>query len=498
MTGTFRIDGGVPLAGEVTPIPNKNALMGALPAAALAGGGITFKTLPDTLDVHTYLEILARLGADVMPAGDGAIHVDPTGIRAQAIDPAMGRRLRGAFALTGPLLARLGTVEMPLPGGCELGYRAVTAHLDGFRKLGVGVEQRDGSVLLTAPRRHEPHYDIWLVEASVSATLALALYTAGSGFSVTIRDPACEPHVVEVLGLLRHMGVGVEGEGTNRLTIHGPGKPLAAAEFEAGPDYVDIAGSITAAAVTGGELTIRGGNARHLIGGMEHWFRAFGVELEPSGDDLLVSAPEALSIQSELLPQAGPELPKLVVRPWPGFPVDVLPVMVTLACKSSGAMLFQNLDVRVRVRLRARTQPPGRGDPDLRSAPRHGARPGDQVPRRRDRRAQHHSGHQGAVPGGARRPGGDRDPRRRPAAPALPHHLRDLRAAGGAHRVRRSATGGTRERVTRRFRWTVPAATGMVGDAFLMASESLADQRHTIRPPLPSVARVGARLPACT
>ena len=342
MNGTFRIEGGVPLAGEVTPIPNKNALMGALPAAALAGGGITFTALPDTLDVHTYLEILARLGAGVTQAGTGAIHVDPGGIRAQAIDPAVGRRLRGAFALTGPLLARLGTVEMPLPGGCDLGYRAVTAHLDGFRKLGVTVEQRAGSVLLTAPRRHEPHYDIWLVEASVSATLALALYTAGSGFSVTIRDPACEPHVVDVLRLLRRMGVGVAGEGTNRLTIRGPGRPLAAAEFEAGPDYVDLAGSIAAAAVTGGELTIRGGNAPDLIGGMAHWFHAFGIELEAVGDDLLVAAPEPLRLRAELLPQAGPDLPKLVVRPWPGFPVDVLPVMVTLACKSSGAMLFQN------------------------------------------------------------------------------------------------------------------------------------------------------------
>ena len=151
MKGTFRIEGGVPLAGEVTPIPNKNALMGALPAAALAGDGITFAALPDTLDVHTYLEILTRLGARVSGAGDGAVHVDPAGIRAQAIDPDMGRRLRGAFALTGPLLARLGTVEMPLPGGCELGYRAVTAHLDGFRKLGV-----DGRATRRLRAAHRP------------------------------------------------------------------------------------------------------------------------------------------------------------------------------------------------------------------------------------------------------------------------------------------------------------------------------------------------------
>jgi UDP-N-acetylglucosamine 1-carboxyvinyltransferase len=342
VNGTFRIKGGVPLHGEVTPIANKNALMGALPAAALPGDGILFPALPDTLDVHTYLEILTRLGAKVTRSGQGTVHVDPAGIRAHTIDPAMGRRLRGAFSLTGPLLSRLGSVEMPLPGGCDLGFRAVTTHLDGFRKLDVAVQQRDSSVLLTAPRSHADHYDIWLVEASVSATLDLALYAAGSGFSLTIRDAACEPHVVEVLRLLRRMGAEVEGEGTNQLTIRGPGRPLAGANFQAGLDYVDLAGSIVATAVTGGRLTIRGGNVPTLVNGMANWFHAFGIELERSGDDLLVAAPERLQMHPEFLPQAGRDLPKLAVRPWPGFPVDVLPVMVTLACKSHGAILFQN------------------------------------------------------------------------------------------------------------------------------------------------------------
>ena len=342
MNGTFRIRGGVPLRGEVEPIANKNALMGALPAAALAGGGILFRSLPDTLDVQGYLEILTHLGARVTGRGRGAVHVDPAGIRADTIDPALGRRLRGAFSLTGPLLARFGKVEMPLPGGCDLGFRGVTTHLDGFRKLDVAVRQRDSSVLLTAPRAHAAHYDIWLVEASVSATLDLALYAAGSGFSVTIRDAACEPHVVDVLRLLRRMGAEVEGEGSNQVTVRGPGQPLAGAEFEAGPDYVDLAGSVVAAAVTGGDLTIRGGNVPELVGGMGNWFRAFGIELESRGGDLRVAAPERLQVHAEFLPLAGRALPKLAVRPWPGFPVDVIPVMVTLACKSHGAILFQN------------------------------------------------------------------------------------------------------------------------------------------------------------
>ena len=342
VNGTFRILGGSPLHGEVTPIANKNALMGALPAAALESGGIRFRSLPDTLDVHSYLEILSRLGARVTRAPNGMVDVDPAGIRARAIDPAIGRRLRGAFALSGPLLARFGSVEMPLPGGCSLGYRSVTTHLDGFNKLGVAVERRNGSVLLTAPRSPAPHYDIWLIEASVSATIDLALYAVGRGLSVTLRDAACEPHVVEVLELLRRMGAEISGIGTNQLTIAGRRAPLAAAEFEAGPDYVDIAGIVVAAAVTGGKLTIRGGNDPALIDGLDNWFRAFGVVLERRGGDLLVAAPERLEVRADYLPQAGRDLPKLAVRPWPGFPVDVLPVMVTLACKSHGAMLFQN------------------------------------------------------------------------------------------------------------------------------------------------------------
>lgn len=342
MNGTFRIFGGSPLHGEVTPIANKNALMGALPAAALESGGIRFRSLPDTLDVHSYLEILTRLGAKLTREPGGVVQVDPSGIRAGAIDPALGRRLRGAFALTGPLLARLGTVDMPLPGGCSLGYRSVSTHLDGFHKLGVTIEQREGSVRFTAPRSPAPHYDIWLIEASVSATLDLALYAVGRGLSVTLRDAACEPHVVEVLELLRRMGAEVGGIGTNRLTISGTGQPLRAAEFEAGPDYVDLAGMVVAAAVTGGDLTIRGGNRPLLINGLDNWFRAFGVELERRGADLRVAAPERLEVRADYLPQAGRDLPKLAVRPWPGFPVDVLPVMVTLACKSHGAVLFQN------------------------------------------------------------------------------------------------------------------------------------------------------------
>ena len=225
MNGTFRIKGGTPLRGEVTPLPNKNALMGALPAAALECGGILFNSLPKTLDVDIYLEILKNLGALISTNKPGTTHIDSQNLHSKLIQPSMGKQLRGAFSLAGPLLSRFNKVEMPLPGGCQLGYRSVTTHLDAFQKLDISIHKNENSVSLEAPKYHSKHYDLWLIEASVSATLNTTLYAVGKGLSVCIKDAACEPHVVEVLNLLTRMGASINGIGTNELSIE-PRKSL--------------------------------------------------------------------------------------------------------------------------------------------------------------------------------------------------------------------------------------------------------------------------------
>ncbi len=340
MNGTFRIRGGKTLNGTVRPIPNKNSLLGALPAAMLNCEGVTFHDLPETTDVETFLEIYRRLGARVVRTGD-TTHIDCSNVNSYRVDLELGRKLRGAFMLVGPLLSRFGVAEVPLPGGCKLGARSVSVHINAFKSLGVTVEECDGYLRFTAPPQCAPQYSVWLLEASVTATTNVAMYAVGKQCSIDIVDASCEPHVCDVLRLLQDLGGRFEGIGTNHLRILGA-EPLGSGHFHASPDHVDIAGYFVAAAVTSGTLRVQGANLPEIMTGIINWFRLFGLAIEAEGNDLVVHGDSELVLQKHEFPLAGRDLPKLSVRPWPGFPVDILPVMVTLACKTWGSILIQN------------------------------------------------------------------------------------------------------------------------------------------------------------
>ena len=125
MNGTWRIVGGNPLQGEVVPIPNKNSLMGALPLAVMLDQGIRYRDLPDTTDVECLLEIYRRWGA-LVERKNRDVLIDCCEVSSYRVDGDIGIRLRGAFSFVGPLLARFGVAEVPLPGGCKLGMRSVS------------------------------------------------------------------------------------------------------------------------------------------------------------------------------------------------------------------------------------------------------------------------------------------------------------------------------------------------------------------------------------
>lgn len=342
MNGTYRIVGGHRLSGTVLPIQNKNSLMAALPVAVMCNRPVRFRDLPATSDVETFLSIYRHWGAAVEEAGrDVAIDCRP--VSSHRVDADLGSRFRAPVLFVGPLLARFGVAELPMPGGCRLGQRALETHIAAFRALGVTVEEVDGYLRFTAPRGDRPRRTVWLPEASVTATENVAMYAAGTGTTVEIVDAACEPHVRDLLDLLCDLGARIDGINTNRVTVTGgiDGR-TETVDFRPSPDHVDISGFIVAAGMTGGRIRIRGANLPDIMTGLIDWFERFGLAITRDGADLIADGTDELFLNAELLPSAAPGLPKLAVRPWPGFPTDVLPVMVSLACKMNGRILFQN------------------------------------------------------------------------------------------------------------------------------------------------------------
>lgn len=344
MNGTIKITGGRKLKGEVTPIANKNSMMAVIPAAVLSSKTIVYKDVPKTSDIQKLCSIIRKLGGEVIDNGTGEIKINCKNLDSYHVDEELGGSFRASLMFVGPLLARFGIAEVPLPGGCDLGMRSIEAHTNVFEKAGVEIERIDCYVRFRAPRVKEKKYTVWQIEASVTATENLVMYAAGIKSEVELFDAASEPHVTDLLNMLREMGVSISGIGSNRLVIKGK-RSLGGAVFVPRPDFIDISGYIVAAAITNGEIKIKGANIPEIVDGMINWYSMFNVSIERRSKDLIVRRGRGgliTDVKKSGFPLAAPNLPKITPRPWPGFPVDALPPIAVLASKSSGKLLMQN------------------------------------------------------------------------------------------------------------------------------------------------------------
>src|SRR3989344_1914858 len=312
MPETLKITGGAMLHGDVTPVPNKNAILAALPACVLTNETVTYHNIPNTTDVKKFLEILSLLGADIDDSDYTNLKINTKNINSYKVDLELGNQIRASIMLAGPLLARFGIAEIPTPGGCVLGKRSIMAHIDTFSKAGVKAEMVDGYARFTAPEHTKDKYDIWQFEASVTGTENIFLYAAGTDTEFCITDAASEPHVSQLLKILSKMGARIEGAGSNKVLIKGA-KNLKGFEFYPEPDFVDIGGLIVAAAVTKGRIRILNANIDSVIGGMVQVFEKFNIKIAKEGEHLIVDGGNELFIDkvNSGFAMAGDELPKL-------------------------------------------------------------------------------------------------------------------------------------------------------------------------------------------
>jgi UDP-N-acetylglucosamine 1-carboxyvinyltransferase len=324
------VAGGRPIHGEMIPAGNKNEALPCLAASLLTEEPVRIENVPAIADTRTMVELLENLGCTV-EADDHAVTVGAAGAEAPDLDTA--RRIRGSFLLAGPLLARRGTVHLPAPGGDRIGRRRVDTHLLAFRALGARISHAEGEYVLQAPDGLTGT-DIFLDEASVMGTENAIMAAVRARGRTRIANAASEPHVQGLCHMLVGMGASIRGIGTNVLEIDGV-DGLGAFTHAIGPDHIEVGSFIGLAAVTGGELTIRGAGVEHLpmirIG-----FERLGIRIEIDGDDVVVPSGQDLAIMDD----ADGAVPKIDDAPWPGFPADLTSIMVVVASQARGTILI--------------------------------------------------------------------------------------------------------------------------------------------------------------
>jgi UDP-N-acetylglucosamine 1-carboxyvinyltransferase len=330
----FVIEGGYPLSGTIVPAGNKNAALPALAASLLTEEEVVLRNIPRIRDVDAMLGLLRNLGVTTEWREDNVIALCAAGVTADAgLDRDLSSMIRASFLCAGPLLARFGHVETPMPGGDVIGRRRLDPHLDAFRALGARVEYDRSGYLISSPGGLRA-CDFFMDEPSVMGTENALMAAALAPGSTVIHNAASEPHVQDLARLLLQMGARIEGIGSNVLVVHGQAR-LGGADYTIGPDYIEIGSFVALAAVTGGELRIKDTVPADLrmtrLG-----FERLGCRWEFDGNDIVVPPDQKLRIRDDV----GDAVSKIEDGPWPAFPADLTSIALALATQSEGMVLI--------------------------------------------------------------------------------------------------------------------------------------------------------------
>ena len=341
----FVVEGKCRLAGAIRVTGNKNEALPLIAAALLCDEPVTFANVPDIGDVRIMLAIASRLGATVSALHNGTVTLCAKTVASTELPVKESSAIRASILFASSLLARRGKAVIRQPGGDSIGRRRLDTHFSVFQELGarLRVEHHvspDGAtaetgIILTAPKGGLRGASIHLDEASVTATENALIAAAAAKGATTIANAASEPHVQGLCRFLEKCGILIDGVGSNLLTVHGASR-LSAPKHEVGGDYIEAGSFIGLAAATGSELTIEGIDTSNLrmIG---YQFERIGVRIhaDTRGGKLLVPARQRLKISKDL----GGAIPRIEDSPWPGFPTDLLSILLVTATQAAGTCL---------------------------------------------------------------------------------------------------------------------------------------------------------------
>ena len=333
----YVVEGGNRGKGVYVPQGAKNEALQVISAALLCDGEVTYHNVPEIGDVLKMLKILEALGSEIKKISHGSYR-----IRAKNINPdnllepeivKIFRELRGSILVIGPLLARFGKVSFPAPGGDKIGRRSIDTHLNSFLQLGVKLKYDDKKNTFTLEGTIHGENYILMDEPSVTGTANLLLALALNPHKVTIYNCACEPYIQQTSRLLQKMGVEIEGAGTNLIRIKGTTTPSGATHTLLS-DMIEVGSIIGLAVATSSEITIKNAGVNHL-GSILPNFKKIGINVITIGDDIYVPPHENFTISERI--DGG--LLTIYDAPWPGFPADLISIVITVAIHGRGSLL---------------------------------------------------------------------------------------------------------------------------------------------------------------
>ena len=337
--GSFVIEGGHVLRGEVTPQGAKNEALQIICAVLLTPEKVTIHNVPQIIDVIRLIDILRQMGVKVEQLSAHSYTFDSSQVDPEFLHTEAFKReaagLRGSIMLVGPMLARFGKGYIPKPGGDKIGRRRLDTHFEGFIRLGARFRYNDEESFYGVEADRLKGCYMLLDEASVTGTANIIMAAVLAEGETTIYNAACEPYIQQLCALLIAMGARISGVGSNLLRIEGVER-LGAASHTLLSDMIEVGSWIGLAAITRSEIRIKNVGWEHL-GQLTRVYERMGIQLIRDGEDMLVPAhKDGYTIQSFI----DGSLMTISDAPWPGLTPDILSVLLVVVTQANGSVLI--------------------------------------------------------------------------------------------------------------------------------------------------------------
>ncbi len=328
------INGPARLRGELEPGGNKNAVLPMIAAALLTDDDVILHNAPDILDVRNMLAVSDSLGVTSHRSAPSTLVIRADGLKQTVISRELSHLTRTSLLFAGPLAARTGEATLSFPGGDFIGRRRLDPHFYGLQKLGLELELSDDGFTF---RRRGPlrGTELFLDEASVTATEHILMTACLAEGQTTIRNAACEPHVAQLADLLNTMGANIQGAGTNIIVVEGVPR-LHGGEITIESDYVEVASYLALCAATGGSLEVNGNILPHTYWMTRRVFERFNGRFTVTPGHISFKSEAPLTVAQDF----NHAIPVIADGPWPQFPSDMMSCFIALATQASGTVLF--------------------------------------------------------------------------------------------------------------------------------------------------------------
>ena len=319
----YAIKGGNPLVGEVEIGGAKNAALPILAASVMTDETVYIENMPDVRDTNVLLSAMENIGVIVKRTDRHKVTLNASNISELVVEDENIKKIRASYYLIGALLGKYKHAEVALPGGCDIGCRAIDQHIKGFRALGADVKIEHGLIKTQAEHLRGSH--IYMDVVSVGATINIMMAAVMAEGTTIIENSAKEPHVVDLANFLNSMGANIKGAGTDVIRIKGVSH-LHGTEYAVIPDQIEAGTYMAAVAATGGQILVKNIIPKHMDC-ISAKLMEMGVAVEENDDTLLVR-------RSEPLQKAN-----VKTLPYPGFPTDMQPQIAAVLSLAQGTSL---------------------------------------------------------------------------------------------------------------------------------------------------------------